>query len=129
MRAEKKNSTDGLLGDRLRAWRKSVSLKGYQLAKKINITGPALSELESNKSLPSARTLAQLAKNSNLNILWLLTGEGEMCREEPTNDEEDDSEFPELKDLYGSLRRIVKMGNQKKTEHLKGYLLGADPGV
>ncbi len=126
MRA-KTNGTDGLLGDRLRSWRKSIPLKGFQLAQKIGITGPALSELEKNRTLPSAGTLAKLARNSNLNILWLLTGEGDMYREE-SPDEEDDSDYPELKDLYGSLKRIIKMRNDKKTEHLKGYLLGADPG-
>ena len=126
MRA-KQNGTDGLLGDRLKSWRKSIPLKGFQLAKKIGITGPALTELEKNRTLPSAGTLAKLAKNSNLNILWLLTGEGNMYREDSLDDE-DDSDYPELKDLYGSLKRIVKMCDEKKTEHLKGYLLGADPG-
>lgn len=123
----KQNGTDGLVGDRLKSWRKSIPLKGFQLAQKIGITGPALTELEKNRTLPSAGTLAKLARNSNLNILWLLTGEGKMYREE-LPDDEDDSDYPELKDLYGSLKRIVKMCDQKKTEHLKGYLLGADPG-
>ncbi len=119
--------TDGLLGNRLRFWRKTLPLKGYQLAQKIRISAGSLSEIESNKSLPSADTLAKLVKYSNLNILWLLTGEGVMYREEEA-DTEDEVDNPELQQLYRSLKRIVKMGDEKKMEHLKGFLLGADPG-
>lgn len=109
----KNNDTDGLLGTRLKLWRKDVPLKGFQLAEKLSMTQASLSGIEQNKSLPSADTLAKLLKRTNLNISWLLTGEGKMCRLKSVEDE-DDADFPELKELYGSLKRIIKAGSDKK---------------
>jgi len=123
----KGNSTDGLLGSRLKLWRNSIPLKGNKLAETLKLSTASLSAIEQNKSLPSADTLAKLLKHTNLDISWLLTGEGKMCRVESAEDE-DDANFPELKELYRSLKRIVMTGDDKKKEHLKGYLLGADPG-
>jgi hypothetical protein len=39
--------------------------------------------LENEKSKPSADTLSALDRNTNINIRWLLTGEGEMKRQQP----------------------------------------------
>ena len=119
--------TDGLLGNRLRSWRKNTGKKGYELANLIKVSAASLSEIESNKSLPSATTLAKFSKYTNLNIIWLLTGEGRMSL---LDDKEDDDEvrYPELLELYGSLKRIIKTGDDRKTERLKGFILGADPG-
>ncbi len=123
----KKKGTDGLLGNRLRAWRQSIHLKGYELSEKINISPGSLSEIESNNSLPSADTLAKLAKHSNLNILWLLTGDGNMFKKE-TPEFEDDIVNQELKDLFLGLKRIIESGDKTKAECLKGFIWGADPG-
>ncbi len=123
----KKKGTDGLLGNRLRAWRQSIQLKGYELAEKIDISPGSLSEIESNNSLPSADTLAKLVKHSNLNILWLLTGEGDMHKKEE-HEIEDELVNQELKDLFWGLKRIIENGDKQKAECLKGFIWGADPG-
>ncbi|NIU58266.1 MAG: helix-turn-helix domain-containing protein, partial [Phycisphaerae bacterium] len=75
-----KKGVENNLGERLKLWRKSVSLTGTQVAEMIGISQGSLSELENNKSLPSADTLAKLLLYTNINILWLLTGRGPMKR-------------------------------------------------
>jgi len=68
------------MGQRLRAFRKSKNLKGFQFAKKIGISQGSLSEQENDISLPSAKTLKGLCLKTDINIHWLLTGQGKMLR-------------------------------------------------
>lgn len=69
------------LGTRLKQWRKFNELRGYQLAAQIGISQGSLSDIENNKSHPSANTLALLHLHTNVNILWLILEEGEMERD------------------------------------------------
>ena len=75
---EKKSGSAKFLGHRLRQWRQSVPLKSYELAKLISISQGSLSDIENNKSLPSADTISKIYLNTNINIIWLLTGKGAM---------------------------------------------------
>jgi transcriptional regulator with XRE-family HTH domain len=68
------------VGERLREWRKKSKLKLLELASVIKISQGSLSDLENNKSLPSANTLASIHTHTNLNIIWLLTETGKMKR-------------------------------------------------
>ena len=70
---------DGV-GDRLREWRKKGGLKLIELGEIINTSQGSLSDLENNKSLPSADTLSSLHRNTDLNLIWLLTDTGKMKR-------------------------------------------------
>ena len=68
------------IGPRLRRWRKghplkASRLKAYQLAEKIKISQGSLSDIENGKSDPSASTLVNLYKYTDVNMHWLLTGE------------------------------------------------------
>ena len=69
------------LGTRLRQWRKTLPLKSFELAKLIKISQGSLSDIENNKSLPSADTIAKLYLYTDLNIIWLLLGKGPMTRD------------------------------------------------
>ena len=135
---EKKPGPTNFLGDRLRQWRKSLPLKSFELAELIDISQGSLSDIENNKSLPSADTIAKIYLNTNINIIWLLIGHGPMKR---ANDNkmaaeapmafEENSEYgddPKLKDLIGKLVRIYNQGDPEKRAHLFGFLIGADPG-
>ena len=68
------------VGERLREWRKKSKMKLLELADVIQISQGSLSDLENNKSLPSANTLASLHTHTDLNIIWLLTETGKMKR-------------------------------------------------
>jgi len=123
------------VGKRLKVWRKHSALKLVELSKKIRISQGSLSDLENDKSLPSATTLANLCMYSDLNIYWLLTGRGPMIRQEPAHGGEGNfpAEYADLiqdrllKELIEKVIRVYRRGDAGKRAHLEGYLLGADP--
>ncbi len=132
---DKKSGLTNFLGDRLRQWRKSLPLKSFELAELIDISQGSLSDIENNKSLPSADTIAKIHLNTNINIIWLLIGQGPMKRGSenavaPMAYEEsaEYGEDPKLKDLIEKLVRIYNQGDPEKRAHLFGFLIGADPG-
>lgn len=132
---EKKAGAAKFLGERIRQWRKTLPLKSYELAKLINISQGSLSDIENNKSLPSADTIAKLYKYTNVNIIWLLTGQGPVKKLTPSEDGEVGAEAMEpygqdqsLKELIEKVVRIYHHGDADKKAHLNGFLMGADPG-
>jgi len=136
---DKRKGTAKNLGTRLRQWRKTLPLKSYELAKLIKISQGSLSDIENNKSLPSADTIAKLYQYSDLNIIWLLLGKGPMNYERKDVSDLDDGalvqeaaqdygEDRKLRDVIEKVVRIYRRGNQEKRAHLIGFLNGADPG-
>ncbi len=136
---DKRKGTAKNLGTRLRQWRKTLPLKSYELAKLIKISQGSLSDIENNKSLPSADTIAKLYQYSDLNIIWLLLGKGPMNYERKGVSDLDDGalvqeaaqdygEDRKLRDVIEEVVRIYRRGNQEKRAHLIGFLNGADPG-
>jgi len=106
------------VGTRLKEWRRSRNLKGYQLAEKIHISQGSLSEIENNKSLPSAETIAKLYKYTDLNIIWLLIDKGPMVISFKTKKAM--LEFnTEIDGLIHKLMRIYKGKNQVKKSQLQ----------
>ena len=135
---EKNYGAAKLLGSRLREWRKTLPLKSYQLAKLIHISQGSLSDIENNKSLPSADTLTKLFLKTDLNIIWLLTSKGPMKKTAMAEEEiwggvvsEDTQAYGHdqtLKTMIDSLVRVYHRGDPEKRAHILGYLIGADPG-
>lgn len=62
------------LGPRLKLWRKGNELTLIQLGLLVTVSQGSLSDIENSKSLPSASTLASLIVNTDIDIVWLLTG-------------------------------------------------------
>ena len=136
---EKRSGAAKYLGRRLREWRKTLPLKSYELARLIKISQGSLSDIENDKSLPSADTLAKLYQHTNINIIWLLAGRGPMTRTDPAGADdgkrdvveeasESYGEDQKLVELIAKLVRIYKKGGHEKRAHLVGFLNGADPG-
>lgn len=105
------------------------------LSEKINVAASSLSELENDKSLPSADTLSKLYFHTDVDIIWLLTGIGSMLKGTPAA-EDQLSAYPEvsangqdqkLKELIKKMVRIYHYGEPEKVAHLNGFLEGADP--
>ena len=137
LKPDRNSGTAKFLGSRLRQWRKSLPLKSFELARLIKISQGSLSDIENNKSLPSADTIAKLYQHTDLNIVWLLTSKGPIRKtrhapdgEEPCVNEamETYGEDPALNDLMQRLVRIYYHGDGEKKSHLVGFLIGADPG-
>ena len=72
MPKEKQVSTG--IGLRIRQWRKMAHIKGYELAKIIKISQGSLSDIENNKSDPSAHTIVKLLTLTDIDWVWVLTG-------------------------------------------------------
>ena len=121
-------------GQRLRAWRKSVPLKLMELSEKIQVSQGSLSDLENDKSLPSATTLANLSLYTDLNIYWLLTGKGPVHKG-PDNEMEKTTETSKLyedflylmqdkklKAMVDKLVKIYREGDVGKRAQITGFL-------
>jgi len=122
------------IGKRLRKWRSASKLKLIGLSEKINVAASSLSELENDKSLPSSETLVKIYNNTDLDVIWLLTGNGRMFRQGTDDDTENDyyeDILPQKKDerLREMLKKFIRVynGNQEKAALLRGFLEGADP--
>jgi len=61
-------------GPRLRMWRKVNGIKLLPLGRLIKVSQGSLSDIENNKSNPSAVTITNLAIHTDINIFWMLTG-------------------------------------------------------
>ena len=122
------------IGQRLRRWRLASKLKLIGLSGKINVAASSLSELENDKSLPSSETLVKLYHETDLDIIWLLTGNGRMFKQD--SDGNSGTEYYEdvlpqkkderLREMRKKFIRIYK-GNPEKSAMLRGFLEGADP--
>lgn len=121
------------VGERLRLWRKSAMLKLLDVKKMIGVSQGSLSDLENNKSLPSAGTLTQLCLKTDLNICWLLTGKGPVARKVGQAEDETALETSHLsalrdknlKEMVDGLIKIYQEGSKSKKALLKGFLIGA----
>ncbi|MEK9630061.1 MAG: helix-turn-helix transcriptional regulator [Nitrospinota bacterium] len=121
-------------GQRLRAWRKSVPFKLMELSEKIQVSQGSLSDLENDKSLPSATRLANLSLKTDLNIFWLLTGKGPVHKKNDPDIEKttETSQLYEdflylmqdkkLKTLVENLVEIYRDGDTTKRAQITGFL-------
>jgi transcriptional regulator with XRE-family HTH domain len=81
MSREKYRNGKIFLGERLKQFRLAQGMKANQFAEVVGISQSSLSEIENQNTNPSAETLSLVVRNTNINSLWLLTGEGAMFRE------------------------------------------------
>ena len=64
------------IGVRLKTYRKQKNLTLQALGEKIGLSHGSLSSIENQKTAPSAETLQNLCLYTDIDITWLLTGEG-----------------------------------------------------
>ena len=66
-----------MIGERIRQFREGSGLKVAAFAKIIGIGQGTLSNIENGVSKPSADTLSAIVRHTNIDAVWLLTGEGQ----------------------------------------------------
>jgi transcriptional regulator with XRE-family HTH domain len=66
------------IADRVIHLREILDLKQYQLAERIKVPGSSLSDLENRKTKKDFKILKNLASELNVNLYYLLFGEGDM---------------------------------------------------
>ncbi len=122
------------VGGRLKYWRKVSTLRLVDVAALIRVSQGSLSDLENDKSLPSATTLTGLCQKTDMNICWLLTGEGSMVsKEEPFK-----TEASSVRDLMGwmqekdfrktvaKLVNIFEKGSAPQKAQIRGFIAGVE---
>jgi len=95
------------IGDRLKQYRISKGYKVLEFSRMLDISQGSLSGLENNKSKPSAETLANLVLHTDIDLKWLLTGDGLMFINEGDETSTD------------SNRNVLSYDDKIETEHLK----------
>ena len=65
---------DKNFGTRLREYRKKHGISGTELAKTLEISQGSLSEIETGKTKASFRTIENIVRKTEIDLLWLITG-------------------------------------------------------
>lgn len=66
------------VNDRFKELIKVLSFTPNSLSKELNVTQPTIKKLEKGETLPNAKVLIPLLERYNVNINWLLGGQGKM---------------------------------------------------
>ena len=83
------------VGERLKLIRQKLMLSQQDLANILNVNQKTISHWEQARNEPSIKALRTLCSKFNINLNWLLTGEGEMFKE--------DKKTRIKKELYGDI--------------------------
>jgi transcriptional regulator with XRE-family HTH domain len=78
---KQENQILSLIGARIKAIREALGLTQKELAQALNISGPSLSEFENGKHYPNFDLIYHINREYNVNLYYLLYGEGEMFEE------------------------------------------------
>ena len=77
------------IGHRLKVYRKIKGIRTItSFSETIGISQGSLSDIENEKTFPSADTLHKIVEKTDINAHWLLTGEGSPLREIKGKEEE-----------------------------------------
>lgn len=117
-----KNLTE--FSSRIKDIREAFGLTRDEFAKRVNVSGAYVGQLESGKKEnPSALFLGSVKKAFNINPVWLETGVGDMnIVSEPAMN------YSVLSDLEEMLLRIIKEGDTTKEVAVRALLSALDPG-
>lgn len=105
-----------MVGRRLREYRKSKGIFGKDLAKRIGISAGSFSDIENEKTKPSSDTIASIIRQTDINPVWLMTGDGPMLRGEIKDDVDDVTKMvvEHMRDMDDDARRDVLKHLQEK---------------
>lgn len=98
-----------MIGQRLKAWRKSKSLTQQVVATKTGSSSGYISEVEQGKMMPGSSFLVSLNREFGINLHWLLTGEEDAVRK--TSQDVQVEEDHELAELLAGARKVLTSGN------------------
>lgn len=115
MSRKKYSHNENTLGGRIRLFRKTNNYTITNFSKLLDISQGSLSDIENNKTKPSANPVENLVHKTDINIYWLFTGEGEMIRGDEkgsVNNELNLDEDPEIVGLLSKTEEILKSGTE-----------------
>jgi transcriptional regulator with XRE-family HTH domain len=136
MHSQSKNTSDQptTVGGRLKYWRKVSRLRLVDVAALIQVSQGSLSDLENDKSLPSATTLTGLCQKTDMNLYWLLTGEGSMVSKEERFQAESSAvsglmswmQDKDFRKTVIKLLSIFEKGSSAQKAQIRGFIAGAE---
>jgi len=122
------------VGGRLKYWRKVSRLRLVDVAVLIEVSQGSLSDLENDKSLPSATTLTGLCQKTDMNLYWLLTGEGSMVSKEERLLAESSAvsglmawmQDKDFRKTVMKLLSIFEKGSSAQKAQIRGFIAGVE---
>jgi len=123
------------VGGRLKYWRKVSRLRLVDVAALIQVSQGSLSDLENDKSLPSATTLTGLCQKTDMNLYWLLTGEGSMVSKKEERFQTESSAVSGLmawmqdKDFRKTVMKLLSIfekGSSAQKAQIRGFIAGVE---
>lgn len=92
--------------DRLLKFRKVITPNASAFARSIELTQPVYCNYEKGQRRPAFEILEKMARIHNVNLNWLLTGEGEMFDSPPTKKLRDSELKICFKNFGGKLNKL-----------------------
>jgi transcriptional regulator with XRE-family HTH domain len=122
------------VGGRLKYWRKVSRLRLVDVATLIQVSQGSLSDLENDKSLPSATTLTGLCQKTDMNLCWLLTGEGSMVSTEERCQAESSAvsglmawmQDKDFRKTVMKLLNVFEKGSSPQKAQIRGFIAGVE---
>ena len=136
MHSQSKNLLEypATVGGRLKYWRKVSRLRLVDVAALVRVSQGSLSDLENDKSLPSASTLTGLCQKTDMNLYWLLTGEGSMVSKEERFQAESSAvsglmTWMQDKDFRKTVMKLLSVfekGSSTQKAQIRGFIAGVE---
>ena len=136
MHSQSKNLLEypATVGGRLKYWRKVSRLRLVDVAALVRVSQRSLSDLENDKSLPSASTLTGLCQKTDMNLYWLLTGEGSMVSKEERFQAESSAvsglmAWMQDKDFRKTVMKLLSVfekGSSTQKAQIRGFIAGVE---
>ena len=104
--------------NRLKAVRETLEISQNEFARELGFAPSFISGIEREKKELSRDLLQKLLEKYQVNINWLLTGEGEMFLSDLGKGSAKPPQFPKLKAMIG--QRLEKI--EEQIDEIKGYL-------
>ena len=120
MKNENIKNTRETTASRIKQIRKTLNIKGKDFAARLNISGPSLSELENGKYYPNFEFIYNISREYNVNLYYLLFGEGNMFIEPGKR-----ADINKLEELAGNnevIRRFLYYF--ERSEIIRYHILG-----
>jgi transcriptional regulator with XRE-family HTH domain len=116
-----------MIGERIKMLRKRLNMSQKKFSEMLDVSLITLQRYEKGEREPSSDFLINLKNKFNVNINWLLTGQGKMFLEEDKGDNKIEKEILELlsnepdiekkKALLDFLKRVWVSGQHSSSEN------------
>ena len=107
-----KTSVHGDACDRVTAVRKRVKETQMNFSLKLDVVRAMVTAIEGRRQNPSLHFLIQLRRLYNVDIIWILTGEGEMFNSDNSNHDDAQDQIKLLDDEIAALKKEIERKNR-----------------